>query len=141
MPLILADNGWQGQTNKSADLTAKKAGDLAGATVHLFTNDVDPRTFATLASFTEAAYAGYAAIAIAGWSANELNPDGTVTITATNVMTFTGPAAGGGPTVYGYFVQSAGAGTPYLYYARFSAPVNLTDNTKLLEMVATYVAR
>lgn len=138
MPLILADNSVQTQANKSAQLTAKKAGDLAAATVHLFTNDINPTAGSVVGDFTEPVYAGYAGQPVAGWTANELEADGTVSTVATTVLSFTGPAAGGGPTVYGYYVLSAGGGTPLIYAARFVEPFGLVNDLKTLDVVPTF---
>ena len=138
MPVIQIDPSVQVQVNKGADLTAKKAGDLAAATVHLFTNDVNPGPQGVVGDFVEAAYAGYAAVAVAGWTANNTDLQGNVSTDGTAVISFTGPVAGGGPLVYGYYVLSAGGGTPLIYYARFTAPFSLADNSKILSMVPTF---
>jgi len=138
MPVIISDNSVQGQANKSADLTAKKAGDLAAATVHLFTNDFVPTPTATAADFTEATFTGYAPVAVAGWNADEYNIDGSVSTDATNVMTWVGPGDASGQTIRGYYVLSAGLGTPYLYAVLFDDPVGLNHPTDVLGVVVTF---
>lgn len=139
MPVITSDAAVQGQVNKSADLTAKKAGDLAAATIHLFTSNNVPTAFSVLADFTEAVFTGYAPIAVTAWNANELSLDGNVSTDATNVATWVGPGDATGETIQGYFVRSAGAGTPYLYAVKFPAPVALRVPTDVLALVATFV--
>ncbi len=141
MPVVPLDNTVQVAANKATDLTAKKAGDLALATVHLFTNNYTPLPTSVVGDFTEAAYVGYAAGVVAGWTANDIQADGTVTTDSTNVMPFVGPVGGAGPTVYGYYVLSAGGGTPLIYATRFTAPVALLDNNDVLNLVATYIQR
>lgn len=138
MPVVLTDQSVQGQTNKSADLTAKKAGDLAGATVHLYTNDYTPTPQSVVGDFTEATFTGYAAVAVAGWTANRLEASGAVSTDATNVIPFVGPGDATGQSIMGYFVKSAGGGTPYLYAVKFAAPVPLNSPADVLALVATF---
>ncbi len=134
MPIVTQDQPVQAAANVKADLVSKIAGDLAGATVHLFTNNFTPTPDSLIADYTEAAYAGYAGIAVSGWTAPAYQSRGVWSTDSTNVMDFVGPAAGGGPTVYGYFVKSAGGGTPLLYGVRFANPVDTTQ----LPMVASF---
>jgi len=138
MSYVLGNGSVQAQTNKDADLTAKKAGDLDLATVHIFTNDFTPTSQNVIGDYTEAAYAGYVPIALVGWTANQAQTDGTVTTTSTTVLSFSGPAAGGGPTAYGYFVKSAGVGTPLIYGERFDTPQSLASVANILNLVPTY---
>lgn len=138
MPVVTVDASVQGQVNRSADVTAKKAGDLALATVHLFTNALTPTPSSVVGDFTEATFTGYAAVAVAGWNANRLNTDGSISIDATNVMTFVGPGDATGETIQGYYVLAAGGGTPYLYAVRFPTPVALLTPADVLALVATY---
>lgn len=138
MPVITSDNSVQSQSNKSADLTVKKAGDLAAATIHLFINNYNPGTTSSVGDFTEATFTGYTPQAVAGWNANELSADGSVSTDATTVKTWIGPADMTGQTVYGYYVLSAGMGTPYLYAVRFPVAVGLNVPTDVLALVATF---
>src|SRR5437588_722439 len=78
MPVVTTDAVMQGQVNKGADVTAKKAGDLAAATFHLYTNNLVPGPQNVLGDFTEAVFTGYVPIAAAGWNANEFAADGSV---------------------------------------------------------------
>jgi hypothetical protein len=138
MPVISPDTSVQNITNKAADLTVKKAGDLALATVHLFTNNINPGPNNVVGDFTEAVFTGYVAKAIPGWTANELPGDGNVGTTGTTVLTWVGPADATGQTIYGYFVLSVGAGTPLIYACRFPAQVPLAVPTDVLDLVPTY---
>jgi hypothetical protein len=138
MPLIEADPTVQIAANKSADLTAKKAGDLALATVHLYTNNHTPVPGDVVANFTEAAFTGYAAKAIPGWTANDVDVDGSVSSTGTTVLTWTGPADASGQTVYGYYILSVGGGTPIIAAALFTAPVGMNGVGDILDMVPTF---
>lgn len=138
MPTVQEDLSVQIQANKGADLTAKKAGDLALATVHLFTNNHTPAPGDAVGAFTEATFTGYVAKAVAGWTANDNNQDGSVGTTATTVLTWTGPADGSGQTVYGYYVLSAGAGTPILYAVKFPAGIGLNVPTDILNLVPSF---
>lgn len=138
MPVIIPDTSVQVVSNKSADLAVKKAGDLALATVHLFTNNLTPTPQNVTGDFTEAVFTGYLAKAIPGWTANEVNLDGTVNSTGTTVLTWVGPGDGTGQTIYGYYVLSAGVGTPLIYAARFPVAVGLELVTDVLDLVPTF---
>lgn len=141
MPAIAVDTSVQVQDNKATDLTAKKAGDLALATVHLFTNNVTPTPSSQVGDFTEAVFTGYVAKVAAGWTANNEPPDGSVSTDSTNVMSWVGPNDGTGETIYGYYVLSAGGGTPLIYAAKFPVAIGLSTPTDVLNLVATFVLR
>lgn len=138
MPVIVADTIVQGQVNKAADVAAKILGDLALCTVHLFTNDYVPVPQSVLGSFTEAVFTGYAAQAVAGWGTPELPSDGSVGVNDTTVLEWVGPSDASGQTVYGYYLRSAGAGTPYIGAYRFPFQVPLAVPTDVLDLVAGY---
>lgn len=139
MPVIIADTTVQTQPNKAADLTAKIAGDLAAATVHLFTNPITPTPETPVGSYTEATFTGYAAKAIAGWTAGEYDSQGNVDTTGTGVLSWVGPSDETGQTIYGYYVLSAGDGTPLIYAAAFSVPLPaLNLPTDVLDLVPTF---
>src|SRR5262249_52801552 len=113
---------------------------LALATVHLFENNFNPTASNVLADFVEpgADWAGYAAIATTGWGAQAVDASGRVYITATPLLSWVGPVGGGGPTVYGYFLRSAQAGTPLLYSSRLPVPKPMGDDTQVLNLAATF---
>jgi len=142
MPVVQTDTVIQTQVNKGTDLTSKKAGDLAAATVHLFTNNITPTPLNVIGDFTEATFTGYAPVAVTGWGANASPPDGSVNADSTNVITFVGPSDASGQTIFGYFVKSAGLGTPLIYSARFAAPFGagfpLITPADVLALVATF---
>lgn len=139
MPVIVADLIVQSQVNKGVDLTAKKAGDLALATVHLFTNDYTPTPASVVGDFTEAVFTGYVDKAIPGWTANEYLLLGSVTTTGTTVLSWAGPGDATGETIFGYYVLSAGAGTPFIYAARLPEQFALANPANVLDLVPTYV--
>lgn len=138
MPVVTTDASVQTQANRAADLTAKKAADLALATIHLFSNNYNPLPTSVVADFTEAVFTGYAAQPVAGWNANQLSQDGSVSTDATTVLTWVGPNDPTGQTIYGYYVLSAGMGTPLVYAVRFPTPVALAVPTNVLALVVTY---
>lgn len=138
MPVIIADDIVQNQVNTSADVTAKKAADLALATIHLFTNNIPPTPQNVTADFIEAAFTGYAAQAVAGWGANELSLDGGVATNNTTVLEWIGPADASGQTIYGYYILSAGGGTPLIGAYLFANPVSLNVPTDVLDLVVAY---
>lgn len=105
--------------------------------VDLFTNDVTPTPASVLTDFTLAAYTGYTQGHVAGWGTPHVNEDGTrANVDATTVIQFTGPAAGGGPTVYGYLLRDDTAmGNPLWRAYRFASPLSLIDNTHVVSVV------
>lgn len=138
MPVVITDTSSQAIANKVTDLAAKKAGDLAGATFHLYTNDYEPTPQSVVGDFDEATFTGYASIAAVGWNATEQNPDGSVSTDTTNVMTWVGPGDATGQTIHGYYVLSAGAGTPYIYGVKFPEPVPLATPADVLALVGSF---
>lgn len=137
MPVLAVDTTVQGVLDKEADLTAKKAGNLALAKIDLFTNNVNPNELSVLGDFTLPVWTGYVQKAVAGWTANALSVDGQVSTDATNVVSWAGPGDGTGQTVYGYILREA-AGGAYIAGARFPAPVGIAAVTDVLNLVATY---
>lgn len=138
MPIVSGDVTVQANPNKDADLTAKKAGDLALATVHLFVNDIVPDGDTVVADFVECADTAYTPQVVAGWTANDPSPDGSISTTSTNVMSWVGSGDDTGGTVYGYYVKSAGGGTPLIYSVRLPFPQPLNAITDVIDLVATY---
>ena len=138
MPTVLADATVQAAPNKSTDLTAKKAGDLALATVHLYMNDLDPTPDTAVGDFVECSGTTYVPKAVPGWTANDPSPDGSVSITGTTVLSWVGDGDDSGGTVYGYFVKAAAGGTPLIYSCRFPVPMPLDAATDVLDLVPTY---
>lgn len=141
MPVALPDSQVVASVGAKAfvtDLTATVAvtGQLVGAKVDLFVNNFTPTALNILTDFTKASWTGYAQATVSGWGAQRTQVDGRIAITATNLMEFTGPAAGSGPTVYGYVVQSSSGAL--LYSVKFGAPVSMVDNTQVLDLVVTF---
>lgn len=134
--MIHADTGSvQSQANKDADLIAKKAGDLALATVHLFTNNINPTPQNVVGDFTEPTFTGYAAQAVAAWDTDELGADGSAGVFNTAVKTWVGPGDATGQTVYGYFLRSAGVGTPLVSAVKFAVPQPLMTPADVCNVV------
>lgn len=122
---------------EQGEVSPAAVGPLHLATVSLWVNNINPdsnTTFTALGEVTVAQWAEYLAIATTGWGLTETRVDGSVLAVATPLLTWTGPAAGGGPTVRGAAVKSPLAGTPYLYAAVFTAPIPMTDNTQILDL-------
>lgn len=113
---------------------------LALCTVDLFENNFTPQASNVIADFTlpGADWAGYAAKATTGWGAQSVDATGRAYITATPLMEWTGPVAGGGPTIYGYVVKSAQGGTPLLYSVRFAVPKPMAVLTNVLDLAVTF---
>ena len=115
---------------------------LALCTVHLWNNNFTPAAGTVLTDFhepdTSTEWAEYVPIATTGWGAQSTEPGGAVTIAATPLLEWVGPAIPFDQTIYGYFVQSVQAGTPLLYSRKFDQPQNMSDNSKVLRVVATF---
>jgi hypothetical protein len=120
-------------------------GPLDVATVGLWTANIDPGPNNLLADLIEASVAGppawaeYLRIATTGWGPKETRVDGSILIVATPLLSWTGPAAGGGPTVRGAVVISPLAGTPLLYSCKFVTPIAMTDATQQLDLALPFV--
>lgn len=107
-------------------------------TVHLYTNNVNPTPSTTEADLGEvqvADWAEYLAITTTGWGSPETRPDKSVLAIAAPVGSWTGPAAGGGPTVYGCYLKSPLTGTHYLAACPFVNPVGMVDATQVLDVL------
>lgn len=114
---------------------------LTLATVDLWTAGLTPTpstVFADLVIATVGTWAEYVTKATTGWGAQAVDLSGRVYISATPELSWTGPAAGGGPTIQGYVVSSAQAGTPMLYSSKFASPKVMVDNTRVLVLVPTF---
>lgn len=108
-------------------------GELEGAIVHLFDNDIVPNIDSVIADFTEATFAGYAASTAIVWSTsfrNSLNQAQTVGDTKTFQL-----SALPGATVYGYYLTVGGA---LRASERFAAPVPLALVGNAVVLVPTY---
>src|SRR5262249_3938088 len=138
MPAVLEDISVQVSTNKDADLTVKKAGDLALAKIDLFVNNHTPLPSSVFADFTLATFTGYVQKAVAGFTANETNLDGSVGTTATTVLSCVGPGDATGENVYGYLMRAAAAGDPLIAAVKLSSPVPLNTPADVLNLVPTF---
>ncbi len=116
---------------------AAVTGQLVGAKVDLWINNFTPTALNVIGDFTKASWAGYAQGTVGGWGSQRTQTDGRIAVAATNLMEFVGPAAGSGPTVYGYMVQNATGAL--LYSVKFANPVAMTDNTQVLDLVVTFI--
>lgn len=132
---------YEPQAQVAADVALLLAGaQWAAPTVHLFENNITPNKDTVVGDLTEPSYVGYSSVAITGWGTPGYNADGSITVTAENVAEFVGPALAGGPSIYGYFLKGGGAGTPLLRIVKFTNPVSLADDTRVLDVVASFVA-
>ncbi len=107
-------------------------------TVGLYLNNVNPSPQTTLTDLGEvqvADWAEYLEITTTGWGAPETRPDGSVLSVAAPVGSWTGPAAGGGPTIYGAFIKSPLTGTHMLGILPFVTAIGMTDATKVLDVL------
>jgi hypothetical protein len=117
MDLLFPDDGLVYQLQKILATTVK---------YRLFTNNVTPTLAFTVASLTEAAWAGYAAVS------QDISNYTVIGVSGHNGYALAAPVAfsntSGAPvTPYGYFVTDNG-GTKLLAVARFdAAPVTIPD--------------
>lgn len=117
MDLLFPDNGLVYQLNKIL---------TAGVKYRLFTNNLVPALTNTLASVTEAAWAGYVSVS-QDWTNFTING-----VTSHNGFAIAPPiafsnASGAPVTTYGYYVTDT-ANTVLLAIARFdSAPITIPD--------------
>lgn len=121
--------------------TYLNTGIAAGAIrVRLFKNNFVPDADTVRGDFTQADFTGYTLKSLT-------NPFGAVTTTAAgyaqiqspDVLTWA-PTDGLRPnTIYGYWLEDD---TPTVYWCeKFDAPVDMTDATKLLNLICRYTAK
>lgn len=118
-------------------LAALLTGDFAAATVHLFTNDVNPGKSAVVGDFTAATFVGSTAIAIGAWGEVFLNGD--LDAEAIAPLMQWDYDSGTAETVYGVYVLSAGVGTPLIAYARLETPKEMATTEDSLVIVPRLV--
>lgn len=106
-------------------------GDLVGALVAPFINQVDPGKGAVLADFTPATFTGSAAIAVAAWGEVNLDVNGDAR-TAGGLMQWDWDS-GAAETIYG-FTFTRGSGE-LLGYARLETPKLMDDTSDSLAVV------
>lgn len=102
--------------------------------LRLFSNNITPADTDTAATYTEATFAGYAAIALAGgsWGAAAA---GVITYGAQ--QTFTRSSTGTVENIYGYYVTQSVSGV-LLYSERdASAPAPITNAGDALKLTPT----
>jgi len=117
-------------------LDANVAGDFDAATVHLFKNDFAPNPDMVIGDFVEATYTGYAAIPIPAWGLDYRDDLGN-DVNLANPVQFVGPSDSVPQVIYGYYIRSAGGGTPLLSAERFvDGPLSMNLPTDLLTIDA-----
>lgn len=114
-------------TNRNilGDLTGT-GGRLKDATAHLFSNDIHPDGTTVKADLVESAFDGYSAGGVVVWGAAWTDPDGVEHVTGPTIQA----TCTGGTTpeqAVGYYVLSAGTGTPLLMAERFPAPISIVQ--------------
>jgi hypothetical protein len=108
-------------------------------TVHLAQAPMSPNKGSTPASFTEATYVGYAAGAIAGWTASYLNAAGLAETIWTAYISFAAPASGSAQTIYGYWLEDSN--TNYVGAETFVTPWNAAVGGSPLNFIASFNLR
>jgi hypothetical protein len=112
-------------------------GPLAGATCHLFINDIAVSERTALADLTEASFTGYAASGAVVWGSPR-NEVGAGAAIDGDLKTF---SASGTPTpqsVVGYYLASSGTTPALLYVERFDAPVVFAEAGDVVRVLPTY---
>lgn len=120
MSLVLADNGL------SAILSELRTNWNATAIrIHLFKSNTTPTTSSVLGDFTEADFAGYAALNLITWAAPSVTSHVGRMTAATR--TFTRSTTGAAQSIYGYYVTD-NSDTVLLWAERDgAAPIVLTN--------------
>lgn len=125
---------------KTAQLTQLAeliAGDLTGATLHLFSNDIAPDVDTIKTDLTECTFTGYAASAAIVWGAENQNAQGLAESIG-DMKTFQCTGTAVTETAYGAYILSAGGGTPLLAAWRFDNPKAFTGPTSVLGVVPVF---
>ena len=124
--LVLMDTFKQKLMDK---LTGQGTTGLNPVRYHLYTNNVSPGHLDTLATYTEASFAGYAAVNVSSWGASTIDSGFHANSTASQIS-FTN-SSGSSQNVYGYYVTDTGSG--FLWYAELfaGAPIAIANGTSL----------
>lgn len=120
MTLKMSDDGIKDKLEK-----ARAAWNGTALRLHLFQNNLTPTTNTVIGDFTEATFAGYAAVDIITWSAPSVAAH-VATIGAA-VRTFTRSTTGAGQTIYGYYVTNNGDTILWWSERDPNAPITLTN--------------
>jgi hypothetical protein len=104
--------------------------------LRLYQNNITPSDTDTTATYTEANFTGYAAIALTGASWNAASA-GTITYSAQQTFTCTGASSN---TIYGYYVTQV-TSTTLLYSERdASAPFSIVNSGDAIKITPTISA-
>lgn len=136
-PTVLTSAGLALLLGNLTQAAAGAAGHLLGATMSLFTNDVNPGKPAVIGDFTLATFTGSTPIAIASWGEMFYNENLDPEILG--ALAQWDYDSGTAETVYGIVLLSAGAGTPLLGYARLTTPKEMAATTDSLAIVPRFV--
>jgi len=125
-----------------AELTAQLAAFAvvnANVVLHLVDADFAFTPGMVAGDLSEASYTGYVAKSVAWstWTVKQNEPGGPRRVESTTLVTFSGPAGGAGPTIYGYYLTEAGGATRLFRVVHFNTPFVLTDDTTVLNIINT----
>lgn len=98
----------------------------------LYQNNYTPVEGSTAVNFTEATFAGYAAITLVG--ANWTITTGDPTYASYAQQTFTRTSTGAVQNIYGYFLVGLGSGTLYWAELFTDGPYPVTNNTDAVKV-------
>ena len=104
--------------------------------LHLYSNNITPSDTDTAVTYTEATFAGYAAITLTGASWNAAS-GGTIAYSAQ--QTFTRSTTGTTENIYGYYVTQLVSGTLVYSERDGAAPFPITnsgDNIKITPTIS-----
>jgi hypothetical protein len=94
---------------------------LAGALVHLYTNNYTPIAASVLGDFTELASSSYTSQEVLSWGTPVLGGDGYYTTTG-GAVTFNNTSGSTWTAAYGYFITDE-TGTVLVSAALFASPI------------------
>lgn len=137
----MADTIYENDDSLSRTLdstTGKSASPIGGGTLRLFTAPTTVSQARVIGDFTEATFAGYAAVALATatWAAAAVSAHVASSLYGATV-TFTRNATGAAQTIYGWYLTDAGNTKLYACALFGAGPYTVTNNGDAISVVPT----
>jgi hypothetical protein len=137
--MATTDNVYIPQQGLLSELADWIAGDLGAAYARLYTSFVVPAPGRVCADFTEASWAGYAALGSIAWVPPFVNLSGSAE-TDSPVLTWSYSVGSGSVLAYGWYLTNLSL-TKLLAFAPFLTPVELSPGSPTLSRSIQIAAR
>jgi hypothetical protein len=118
------------------DYLTATGGDLNGAKLGLFSNNIVPTQDTVIGDLTPCTFPGYALSAAITWGAADIDDSGSA-VTLGGLVTFVSSTITTPETVYGAFLQNSG-GTVLLAAFRFDTPIAIFRALQAIAIVPSW---